>query len=42
MILTYIGRSGCEACDRSEAGYQLTILDRKTDALNGRLRTLEG
>nr|DAF27323.1 MAG TPA: hypothetical protein [Caudoviricetes sp.] len=32
--MQFLSRSGCHPCDRSEAGHQLAIIDRKIDSLN--------
>ena len=38
-ILAFIGRSGCHACDRAEAGYQLKTLNDKIAILTKNLQT---
>lgn len=40
-ITRYLSRSGCHPCDRSEAGYQLGIINKKIDALNVSLSRLQ-
>jgi len=40
-LARYLSRSGCHPCDRSEAGYQLGIINKKIDALNVSLSRLQ-
>lgn len=40
-ITRFLSRSGCQPCDRSEAGYQLQIISKKIDSLNVSLKHLE-
>lgn len=40
-ISRYLSRSGCQPCDRSEAGYQLVMIDKRIDALKESLSILQ-
>lgn len=39
--LRFMGRPGCHPCDRSEAGHQLELQNKKISALNVTLSILE-